>query len=117
MRLNVGIIFGGKSLAHELSIITAMEIMDSFDAEKYNDIIKPKLEEWLSRYTVQELEDGLAEKIPLSGIKNIQQVVEDPQIKAREILVTERYPEKDILSVGQVMKLSETPGDPIGMTA
>jgi len=38
MKLKIGIIFGGKSLEHELSIITALQAMDNIDSEKY-DII------------------------------------------------------------------------------
>ena len=58
MRLNVGIIFGGKSLAHELSIITAMEIMDSFDAEKYN-VIPLYMDKNNEIYTGDHLKDIL----------------------------------------------------------
>ena len=35
MRLNIGVIFGGKSVEHEISIISAIEIMNSFDTNKY----------------------------------------------------------------------------------
>ena len=38
MKLNVGVIFGGKSVEHEISIITACEIMGYFDQNKYNVI-------------------------------------------------------------------------------
>ena len=35
MKLNIGVIFGGKSLEHELSIITALQAMDNIDTDKY----------------------------------------------------------------------------------
>ena len=35
MKLNIGVIFGGKSLEHELSIITALQAMDNIDKERY----------------------------------------------------------------------------------
>lgn len=35
MKLSVGVIFGGKSLEHEMSIITAIQAMDNIDSEKY----------------------------------------------------------------------------------
>lgn len=38
MKLKIGVIFGGPSLEHELSIITALQAMDNIDTEKY-DII------------------------------------------------------------------------------
>ena len=38
MKLSVGVIFGGKSLEHEMSIITAIQAMDNIDSEKYEII-------------------------------------------------------------------------------
>lgn len=35
MRLNIGVIFGGKSVEHEISILTATEIMGYIDQNKY----------------------------------------------------------------------------------
>ena len=35
MKLKIGVIFGGKSLEHELSIITALQAMDNIDTDKY----------------------------------------------------------------------------------
>lgn len=38
MKLNVGVIFGGKSVEHEMSIITAIQAMDNMDRDKYEII-------------------------------------------------------------------------------
>jgi len=38
MKLKIGVIFGGKSLEHEMSIITALQAMDNIDTEKYEII-------------------------------------------------------------------------------
>lgn len=35
MKLNIGVIFGGKSVEHEISVITALQVMDNIDKEKY----------------------------------------------------------------------------------
>ena len=35
MKLNIGVIFGGKSLEHELSILTGLQVMDNIDKERY----------------------------------------------------------------------------------
>ena len=35
MKLKIGVIFGGKSLEHEISIITALQAMDNIDTDKY----------------------------------------------------------------------------------
>lgn len=38
MKLNIGVIFGGKSVEHEISVITALQVMDNIDKEKYEVI-------------------------------------------------------------------------------
>ncbi len=37
-KLNVGIVFGSRSVEHEVSIITALQVMDALDSSKYNII-------------------------------------------------------------------------------
>ena len=38
MKLNIGVIFGGNSLEHELSILTAVQAMENIDKERYEVI-------------------------------------------------------------------------------
>lgn len=38
MKLNVGILFGGKSVEHDISIITALQVYENIDKLKYNII-------------------------------------------------------------------------------
>lgn len=38
MKLNVGVLFGGNSVEHEVSIISALQAMAAFDAERYHVI-------------------------------------------------------------------------------
>ena len=38
MKLKIGVIFGGKSLEHEMCIITALQAMDNIDTDKYEVI-------------------------------------------------------------------------------
>ena len=38
MKLNVGILFGGRSVEHDISIITALQIYENIDKSKYNVI-------------------------------------------------------------------------------
>ena len=35
MKINIGVIFGGKSLEHDLSVLTAIQAMDNIDKERY----------------------------------------------------------------------------------
>ena len=38
MKLNVGVFFGGESVEHEVSIISAHQAMEALDKNKYNVI-------------------------------------------------------------------------------
>ena len=52
MKIRVGVIFGGESVEHEVSIISAMQAMNKLDLEKYEvvPIYITKDREW---YTLQ----------------------------------------------------------------
>ena len=50
MKINIGVIFGGKSVEHEISIITAIQAMDNIDKEKY-EIIPIYISKDLQWYT------------------------------------------------------------------
>lgn len=56
MKLNVGVIFGGKSVENEISILSAVEIMGYMDTSKYNviPIYIDKNNDW---YTGKHLKD------------------------------------------------------------
>ena len=81
----------------------------------YESIIKPKLEEWIAQYTVEELMEGLGDKIPMAPVQDVSKVVEDPQVLARDMIVMTEYPQGRVGTVGQPIKLSETPADPTGL--
>ena len=38
MKLKIGVIFGGCSVEHELSILTALQAMEQIDTDKYEFI-------------------------------------------------------------------------------
>lgn len=38
MKLNIGVLFGGKSVEHEISVITALQAMENIDEDKYEII-------------------------------------------------------------------------------
>lgn len=56
MRVNVGVIFGGKSVEHEISIISACEIMGYIDSNKYN-VIPIYIDKENNWYTGMHLKD------------------------------------------------------------
>ena len=58
MKLRVGVIFGGESVEHEVSIISAIQAMNKMDSEKY-DIIPiyiTKTREWYTGEMLKEIE-------------------------------------------------------------
>lgn len=56
MQLNVGVIFGGKSVEHEVSIISACEIMGYIDPNKYN-VVPIYIDKDNTWYTGMHLKD------------------------------------------------------------
>lgn len=50
MKLSIGVIFGGKSLEHELSILTAIQVMDNIDKERY-EVVPIYITKDLTMYT------------------------------------------------------------------
>lgn len=85
-----------------------------FDAQTYEQRIKPLLEKWFAPYTKAELEEMAGDTIPLSAIKTIAEVVEDPHIAAREMIVSVPVGEQMVKMFGLPIKLGGTPGDPTG---
>lgn len=57
MRLNVGVVFGGKSVEHEISIISAVEAMGYMDENKYNivPIYIDKDNTWYTGYHLKDI--------------------------------------------------------------
>ncbi len=59
MKIRVGVIFGGESVEHEVSIISAVQAMNKMDSEKY-DIIPiyiTKEREWYTGEALKEIEN------------------------------------------------------------
>ena len=58
MKIKVGVVFGGKTVEHEVSIITALQAMNKMDREKY-DIIPiyiTKSGEWYTGSMLSDIE-------------------------------------------------------------
>lgn len=58
MRLNVGVVFGGKSVEHEISIISAVEAMANIDESKYK-VVPIYIDKDNNWYTGMHLKDIL----------------------------------------------------------
>ena len=85
-----------------------------FDEEVNERRVLPKINEWFSKYTCQELQDALADKLPLTAIHTIDQVLEDPQLNARNMFIDYTYGSAQGKLFGTPIKLSETPCDTSG---
>ncbi len=98
--------FGEPDKATEPAIDSMEKRFDPVVAET---IVKPLLERWFGQYTKAELEEMAGDKVPLSAIKNIAEVVEDPHIAARNMIVNVPIAGKLIGMFGQPIKLSGQP--------
>lgn len=84
-----------------------------FDSDIYENKVRPLLHTWFAGYTKEQLEEMAGDRIPLTAVKDIGEVVESEQTKAREMVVRADYGELGTLGMfGQPIKLSETPADP-----
>ncbi|WP_369134846.1 CaiB/BaiF CoA transferase family protein [Modestobacter sp. I12A-02662] len=87
-----------------------------FTPEVYEAKVKPQLLEWFSSRTKAELEELAGDVVPLSAIKTIDEVVNDPHIAARDMVVDVEYPDFGVLRMfGQPIKLGVTPARPRGL--
>lgn len=87
-----------------------------FHMDVYKRKIEPKVLEWFSRYTSQELMDALAATVPLTAIHDMSQVVKDPQLHYRNMFIDYEYGsfKGENVMFGSPIKLSETPVDTSG---
>jgi CoA:oxalate CoA-transferase len=84
-----------------------------FSDETYDEVVRPTVERWFSTRTKAELEQLAGDDVPLSAIKDIDEVVHDPQIAARDMVVEVAHPQYgDLRMVGSPLKLGATPAQP-----
>jgi CoA:oxalate CoA-transferase len=84
-----------------------------FDPEVYERKVKPIVAGWLASRTKAQLEELAGDVIPLTAVKNIGEVVDDPGTAERDMIVTADYGSLGQLRMfGQPIKLSETPATP-----
>lgn len=96
-------LFGEPEKAHD-PLIDSME--KRFDQVIAETIVTPLLNKWFSQYTKLELEALAGDKVPLSAIKTIAEVVEDPHIAARNMIVDVPMGKHLVKMFGLPIKLS-----------
>jgi crotonobetainyl-CoA:carnitine CoA-transferase CaiB-like acyl-CoA transferase len=105
-------LFGQPEIAEDPEIDTMAK---RFDSVTYQSKVKPIVLRWFADRTKAELEAIAGDEIPLSAVKTIAEVVEDPQIAARDMIVDVQDPKYGPLRmVGSPIKLSATPTQPRG---
>jgi crotonobetainyl-CoA:carnitine CoA-transferase CaiB-like acyl-CoA transferase len=103
-------LFGTPEAATDPEIDTMRK---RFDEGVYERRIKPLVTSWFASRTRAELEELAGDLIPLTAVKTIGDVVEDPGTAEREMVVEADYGEFGTLRMfGQPVKLSATPADP-----
>lgn len=105
--------FGEPEMADDPEIDTMAK---RFDSEVYERRVRPLLHRWMAQRTRAELEKVAGDEVPLTAIKDIGDVVNDPHINARDMIVDVEYPDFGLLEMfGQPVHLSATPAEPRGL--
>lgn len=69
-----------------------------------------KLEKWVKERTRKEIEEILSERIPCSPVQTEEEVIADPNVKAREMVIKARHPAGfEYRSINTGIKFSRTP--------
>ena len=100
------VIFGEPELAEDPEIDTMVK---RFDDATYQRRIVPIIERWFLPRTKAELEAMAGDRIALTPIKKIDEVVADPHLRAREMFVPVEVGGVAVEVFGSPMKLSATP--------
>jgi crotonobetainyl-CoA:carnitine CoA-transferase CaiB-like acyl-CoA transferase len=104
------VLFGTPEIADDPEIDTMRKRLDD---EVYERRIKPIVVEWFSGRTRAELEELAGDVVPLTAVRNIGEVVDDPGTAERDMVVEADYGDLGVLRMfGQPIKLSATPADP-----
>ena len=95
--------FGEPEMARDPRIDTMEK---RFDPATYETVVKPLLERWFARHGKAELEKMAGDEVPLSAIKTIDEVIADPHIAARGMIVDVPMGTKPVRMLGLPIKLS-----------
>lgn len=86
---------------------------DDMGRANHREIIAEAMNQWLAkRTTAQAIKELEAARIPAGSVLTVGEVLDDPQVKARELLKQVEYPgaSKPVPLANTPMVLSETPG-------
>ena len=102
-------LFGDAALAGDPEVDTMRK---RFDEAVYERRVRPVIAGWLARHTAAELEEMASDVLPVTVVKSIKDVVDDPATAERDMVVSVAHPGfGDVRMFGQPIKLSATPAD------
>lgn len=102
-------LFGTPEAAEDPEIDTMRK---RFDEEVYDRKVKPLIDSWFQGRTQTELEELAGDVVPLTALRTVADVVEDPGTAERDMIVEADYGDLGRLRMfGQPIKLSETPAE------
>jgi crotonobetainyl-CoA:carnitine CoA-transferase CaiB-like acyl-CoA transferase len=99
-------IFGEPELGDDPEIDTMAK---RFDEATYQRRVRPAIERWFANRTKAELEAMAGDRIALTPIKRIDEVVTDAHLRARQMFVQVPFGKASVEVFGTPMKLSGTP--------
>lgn len=95
--------FGDTDLENDPETATMAQ---RFQQDIYERKVDPAVRRWCGRHTKAELEAMAGDRFPLTPIKGIDEVVADPHLQARDMLVPVNYHDATFSVFGNPIKLS-----------
>ena len=103
-------LFGTPEAAADPEIDTMRK---RFDEGVYQRKVKPLVQSWFVGRTQTELEEMAGDAVPLTALRTVGEVVDDPTTAERDMVIEADYGEMGTLRMfGQPIKLSRTPAVP-----
>ncbi|MGB6102663.1 MAG: CaiB/BaiF CoA-transferase family protein [Pusillimonas sp.] len=94
----------------ELIVDPEIDTMEKrFDPQVYERRVAPIIKRWCENRSKAELEEMAGDTIPLTPIKTMAEVVDDPHLAARDMFVPVTMDGVPVKAFGSPMKLSRTP--------
>lgn len=87
-KLNVAVVFGSRSVEHEVSIVTALQIIENINKEKYNviPVYIDKKGTWWTGPTLKDIETFKNLSLDAHATRNLTEVSLPRHVDARELM-------------------------------
>jgi D-alanine-D-alanine ligase len=85
-KTTVGVIFGGRSVEHDVSVVTGHQIMDAFDAERY-EVVPIYIDREGGWHTGEALRDIKRFQEEIAALKGVQPALLSPNVRHHGLIV------------------------------